>query len=95
MNHCIVIEKSNWPVLTICHLPSCRQYPKVRAVTATSFLTALQDYSDRDIVPEEHLDEITNILEDTEWMDNMEEARKQRNHLCNLMGIAAPQPKKK
>lgn len=71
------------------------QYPKVRAVTATSFLTALQDYSDRDIVPEEHLEEITNILEDTEWMDNMEEARKQRNNLCSLIGIAAPQPKKK
>lgn len=67
----------------------------MRAVTATSFLTALQDYSDRDIVPEEHLEEITNILEDTEWMDNMEEARKQRNNLCKLIGIAAPQPKKK
>ncbi|KAG0714956.1 Tubulin-specific chaperone D [Chionoecetes opilio] len=71
------------------------QYPKVRAVTATSLLTALQDYCDQDIVPPEHLEEVTNILEDTEWMNNLEDARKQRNRICELAGISSPQPKKK
>ncbi|KAK7066938.1 hypothetical protein SK128_026750 [Halocaridina rubra] len=71
------------------------QYPKVRAVTATSFLTALQDYCDKEIVPEEHLEEITSILEETEWMDNMDEARRQRNCFCQLINIPVPQPKKK
>ncbi|XP_071539059.1 tubulin-specific chaperone D isoform X2 [Panulirus ornatus] len=71
------------------------QYPKVRTVTATSLLTALQDYSDQQIVPEEHLEEVISILEETEWMDNIEEARKQRNHMCELIGISPPQQKKK
>ncbi|KAK8745723.1 hypothetical protein OTU49_000345 [Cherax quadricarinatus] len=70
------------------------QYPKVRTVTATSLLTAIQDYCDQEIVPEEHLEEVTNILEETEWMDNIEEARKQRNRLCELLGIPPPQTKK-
>ncbi|KAG7177956.1 Tubulin-specific chaperone D-like [Homarus americanus] len=70
------------------------QYPKVRAISATSLLTALQDYSDQEIVPEEHLEEVTDILEETEWMHNIEDARKQRNRLCELMGITPPQPKK-
>lgn len=70
-------------------------FPKVRAVTATSLLTALQDYCDQDIVPPEHLEEVTNILEETEWMNNLEEARKQRNRICELAGIAPPQPKQK
>ncbi|CAL4144763.1 unnamed protein product, partial [Meganyctiphanes norvegica] len=71
------------------------QYPKVRAVTATSLLTALQDYSDRPIVPEENLDEIIGVLEETEWMANMDVARKQRNRLSELIGIPVPQVKKK
>lgn len=71
------------------------QFPKVRAVTATSLLTALQDYCDQDIVPPEHLEEVTNILEETEWMNNLEEARKQRNRICELAGIPPPQPKQK
>lgn len=71
------------------------QYPKVRALTATSLLTALQDYCDQDIVPPDHLEEITTILEETEWMNNLEDARKQRNRICDLCGIPPPQPKKK
>lgn len=44
---------------------------------------------------EDSLDEITAILEDTEWMNNLEEARRQRNRICELAGITPPQPKKK
>ncbi|KAL7636571.1 UNVERIFIED_CONTAM: hypothetical protein RMT77_013348 [Armadillidium vulgare] len=71
------------------------QYPKVRDLTANSFLTALLDYNDRDIVPEEHLEEITLILEDTPWMDSLTNARMQRNKVCDLLAIPPPQPKKK
>ncbi|XP_064092677.1 tubulin-specific chaperone D-like isoform X2 [Macrobrachium nipponense] len=83
------------PCLTQLSLFLGYQYPNVRAVTATSFLTALQDYSDKEIVPENHLEEITNILEETEWMDDLEEARRQRNRLCELIDIPIPQPRKK
>lgn len=82
-------------IYIILTISICFQYPKVRTITATSLLTALQDYSDQQIVPEEHLEEITSILEETEWMDNIEEARKQRNRLCELIGISPPQQKKK
>ncbi|XP_068211073.1 tubulin-specific chaperone D isoform X2 [Palaemon carinicauda] len=83
------------PCLTQLSLFLGYQYPKVRAVTATSFLTAIQDYSDKEIVPEHHLEEITTLLEETEWMENLEEARKQRNRLCELLDIPVPQPRKK
>ncbi|XP_045621060.2 tubulin-specific chaperone D isoform X2 [Procambarus clarkii] len=63
------------------------QYPKVRTVTATSLLTAVQDYCDQGVVPEEHIEEITSILEETEWMDNIEEVRKQRNRLFSANEI--------
>ncbi|KAK4314199.1 hypothetical protein Pmani_014498 [Petrolisthes manimaculis] len=74
------------------------QYPKVRAMAATSLLTALQEYSEeRDLVQggEETLEQINTILEDTEWMNNLNEARTQRNRICQLAGVIPPQPKMK
>ncbi|KAK3890720.1 hypothetical protein Pcinc_005355 [Petrolisthes cinctipes] len=74
------------------------QYPKVRAMAATSLLTAIQEYSEeRDLVQggEETLEQINTILEDTEWMNNLNEARTQRNRICQLAGVSPPQPKMK
>ncbi|XP_076058243.1 tubulin folding cofactor D [Oratosquilla oratoria] len=66
------------------------RYPKVRALTASSMLTALQDYADSGLVSDEVETEVFTILEDTPWMDDMTHARSQRDKLCQLMNVQAP-----
>ena len=52
--------------------------------------------TDKDIVPEENLEEVNSVLSDTNWdAPNVEELRPVRNRLCELMGIPAPAVVKK
>lgn len=77
------------------------QYPKVRTVTASSLLTALQDYSDdlleTGVLPsQEVLDTVVEMLEDTPWMEvSLAEGRERRNRCCEALGLAVPAVRKK
>lgn len=62
----------------------------VRKTTATKFYEALILYGDQTDIPEENLDEIFNLLTDTDWGQPLEQVRPIRNELCRLIGIKAP-----
>lgn len=47
-------------------------------------------YGDTTDVPEDNLDEISNILMDTDWAQPLNEVRPIRNQLCDLLGVKAP-----
>jgi hypothetical protein len=68
----------------------CHRFPRMRKVTAAKLFEAILTYSDKEIVPEENLDEVNVILSDTNWDAGIEELRPVRNKLCSLMGVKAP-----
>ncbi|XP_048760810.2 tubulin-specific chaperone D-like [Ostrea edulis] len=72
----------------------CHRYPRVRKATANKLYEALVTYDE--IVPEESLDEITTILSEFTWDEEVEidKIRQIRNNLCDLMKIPRPLLKK-
>lgn len=73
----------------------CHRFPRVRRVAANKLYEALLTYSDKDIVPFDGLDEINDILTDTNWETGIEELKPIRNKLCELMGVNPPAVVKK
>ena len=74
----------------------CHRFPRMRKVTAGKLFEALLTYTDKNIVPDQNLDEINAVLSDTNWdMPNVEGLRPVRNRLCELMGIPPPAVVKK
>lgn len=71
------------------------QHVGVRKTTATKLYEALILHADVCDIDEENLDEILNILSDTDWGQSIDECRILRNNLCNLLGIKAPIAKAK
>nr|XP_022315849.1 tubulin-specific chaperone D-like [Crassostrea virginica] len=72
----------------------CHKYPRVRKATANKLYEALVTYDE--LVPEESLDEITTVLSEFTWDDELEldNIRPVRNNLCDLMGVPRPVLKK-
>lgn len=64
----------------------------VRKTTATKFYEALILYGDQTDIDEDNLDEVFNLLTDTDWGQPLEQVRPIRNELCRLIGIKAPVP---
>ncbi|XP_055916706.1 tubulin-specific chaperone D [Eupeodes corollae] len=62
----------------------------VRKTTATKLYEALALHGDSCDIPEENMDEILNLLSETDWGLPLLEIRPVRNELCNLMGIKPP-----
>ena len=73
----------------------CHRFPRVRRVAANKLYEALLTYSDKDIVPTDKLDEINDILSDTNWETDIDTLRPVRNSLCDMMGVKAPTVVKK
>lgn len=68
----------------------CHKFPRIRKVTSNKLFEALLTYSDKEIIPEENLDEVNTILSDTDWDQSLETLRPIRNNLCELMNVPAP-----
>lgn len=62
----------------------------VRKTTATKFYEALILYGDLTDIDEDNMDEIFNLLTDTDWGQSLEQVRPIRNELCRLIGIKPP-----
>lgn len=62
----------------------------IRKSAALKFYEAMLIYGDTTDVPEDNLDEISNILMDTDWTQPLSEVRPIRNQLCDLLGVKAP-----
>ena len=73
----------------------CHRFPRVRRVAANKLYEALLTFSDKDIVPFDKLDEINDVLTDTNWEAGIETLRPIRNNLCEMMGVQAPTVVKK
>lgn len=66
------------------------QHVHVRKTAATKLYEALALHGDVTDIPEENMDEILNLLSETDWTLPLVEVRPLRNELCNLMGIKPP-----
>lgn len=62
----------------------------VRKSTATKLYEALILHADACNIPEDNLDEIMNVLSETDWGQSITEIRLTRNKLCILMNIKPP-----
>ncbi|XP_055598519.1 tubulin-specific chaperone D [Uranotaenia lowii] len=62
----------------------------IRRETALKMYETLLVYGDQTSIPEENLDEVLACLSEEKWDGELEEARRIRNRLCDLMGIKAP-----
>lgn len=62
----------------------------VRKSTATKFYEALILYGDQTDISEDNLDEIFNLLSETDWGQPLDQVRPIRNELCRLIGIKPP-----
>ena len=68
----------------------CHKFPRIRKITASKLFEALLTFADREIVPEENLDDVNTILSDTDWDQDIATLRPIRNNLCDLLKIPAP-----
>lgn len=62
----------------------------IRRETALKMYETLLVYGDQTVIPEENLDDVLACLSEEKWDGELEEARRIRNRLCELMGIKAP-----
>lgn len=73
----------------------CHRQSYVRRSTATKLFESLLVYGDNSIIVESNLENIMNLLSNTNWEEVVEDIKPIRNQLCELMGIRVPVPKKK
>ena len=62
----------------------------IRKSAAIKLYEALLIYGDTTDIPEDNMDEISNMLIEMDWGQSLAEIRPIRNQLCDLMGVAAP-----
>lgn len=62
----------------------------IRKSAALKLYEAMLLYGDTTDVPEDNLDEISNLLMDTDWGQPLAEVRPIRNQLCDLLGVKPP-----
>lgn len=62
----------------------------VRKCTATKLYEAIVIHGDSCGIPEENIDEILELLSETDWGQPLADVRPIRNQLCELMGIKPP-----
>lgn len=62
----------------------------IRKTAALKLYEAILLYGDTTDVPEENLDEISNLLMDFDWTQSLTEVRPMRNQLCELLGVKPP-----
>lgn len=62
----------------------------IRKSAALKFYEAMLLYGDTTDVPEDNLEEISNLLMDFDWTQSLNEVRPVRNQLCELLGVKAP-----
>lgn len=62
----------------------------IRKTTAMKLYEALLLYGDTTDVPEINMDEILNILLETDWTQSLKDVRPIRNILCELLGVKPP-----
>ncbi|XP_063533150.1 tubulin-specific chaperone D [Cydia strobilella] len=67
----------------------------VRRCASARLYEALTLYGDESSVPDDNIEKVMTILEQTDWEKDVTELRPIRNELCDLMGIKRPVMKQK
>lgn len=62
----------------------------IRKSTASKLYEALTLYGDTSEIAEDNLDELLNLLSETDWGMPLTDVRPIRNNLCTLMGVKPP-----
>ena len=76
--------------LTQLSILLCHRFPRVRKATAEKLYEALLTFTERDIVPEDQLDNVMELLSETKWDNGVAELRPVRNKICELAGVPVP-----
>jgi len=76
--------------LTQLSILLCHRFPRVRKATAEKLYEALLTFTERDIVPEDQLDNVMELLSETKWESGVAELRPVRNKICELAGVPVP-----
>lgn len=71
----------------------CHRFPRIRKVTANKLYEAFITY---DVLEDEEvMDEITNLLCETDWNESLDLLRPIRNKICEKLGLEPPKLKTK
>lgn len=70
----------------------CHRFPRIRKVTANKLYEAIITY---DILEEDVVDDVTELLCDTDWNEPIDVIRPIRNSLCVKLGLEPPKLKVK
>jgi len=68
----------------------CHKFPRVRKSTAEKMYEAILTFSDNKIIPDENVENVMEILSDTQWDQPVSSLRPTRNNLCELADVPAP-----
>lgn len=68
----------------------CHRQIYIRKTTASILYEALLIHGDTANIKTENLDEIMQILSDTNWEESVEVVKPVRNQLCELFGVKTP-----
>jgi len=68
----------------------CHKFPRVRKSTAEKMYEALLTFSENEIISDENMEEVMELLSDTQWDDSVDTLRPIRNKICELAGVPAP-----
>ncbi|TMS15155.1 Tubulin-specific chaperone D [Larimichthys crocea] len=69
----------------------CHSFPVIRKTTASQMYEMLLTYDD--VIDPEVLDDVMNVLSDTNWESDLATVRTHRNQLCDWLGVSRPQLK--
>ncbi|XP_023684982.2 tubulin-specific chaperone D [Paramormyrops kingsleyae] len=66
----------------------CYPYPVIRKTTASQMYEMLLTYDD--VIEPDVMDEVMNLLSDTNWESDLTTVRNHRNQLCDWLGVQRP-----
>lgn len=73
----------------------CHRQPYVRRSTAAKLYESLLVTGDSSCIPPDNLNDVMQIVSETNWESPVDEIRPIRNNLCQLMGVRVPTVVKK
>ncbi|XP_044761611.1 tubulin-specific chaperone D [Coccinella septempunctata] len=73
----------------------CHRHSYIRRSTATRLYESLLVNGDASTINPDNMDQILQLLGDTNWEEPVEVVKPIRNELCKLMGVRVPTPKAK
>ncbi|XP_043956093.1 tubulin-specific chaperone D [Gambusia affinis] len=68
----------------------CHAFPIIRKTTSAEMYEMLLTYND--VADPDVLEDVLNLLSDTQWESDLDTVRERRNQLCDWLGVPRPRP---